>query len=176
MFFASLLRAWILRWFFVDLSMDFYHFQWIVDEFTIRAPTLENLQKRRPLQDFCFCLHFRITSSFFSDFPYLWRYQFWHWFLMRVYIDFTSFLEALRRQLPCFWVLDFKTIFSYFFIAFQPKCSPNHNHRRLLFPIFFEPVPQGVSFEVSWLAFAPFWLRLESIWRKNPPFPHPKCR
>ena len=43
----------------------------------------------------------------FHDFPDLFRYQFWHWFLMSFGIDFGSILGAFWLHFPCFFAIGF---------------------------------------------------------------------
>ena len=57
-------------------------------------------------------------NMIFDDFPDLFRYQFWHWFLMTFGIDFGSILGPLWHQIPCFLVIVFLMVF---WIGFWPK-------------------------------------------------------
>ena len=46
-------------------------------------------------------------NMIFDDFPDLFRYQFWHWFLMRFGIDFGSILGAFCNYFSCFFDIVF---------------------------------------------------------------------
>ena len=50
-------------------------------------------------------------NMIFDDFPDLFRYQFWHWFLMRFGIDFGSILGAFSNYFHVFSTSFFASIF-----------------------------------------------------------------
>ena len=57
----------------------------------------------------------------FNDFLDLFRYQFWHWFLIRFGIDFGSILEAFCHQIQCFGVIVFLMNFRIGFLSILLK-------------------------------------------------------
>jgi hypothetical protein len=73
----------------------------------------------------------------FDDFPNLFRYQFWHLFLMSFGIDFGSILGPLWHQTSCFWVIifvdDFLNRFLLFFLYRFLIKKINLDHKKAKF-------------------------------------------
>ena len=66
----------------------------------------------------------------FDDFPDLFRYQFWHWFLMRFGIDFVSILGAFCNYFSCFFDIGFCICFCIdFWLIFDGKVSKNASQK-----------------------------------------------
>ena len=116
---ATLLRdvSSILAWIWVLLLMFLGYFY------------LSRAQPSKPLKTFVFTMNFNDftiqRNMIFDDFPDLFRYQFWHLFLMSFGIDFGSILGPLWHQTSCFWVIifvdDFSNSFFLFFFIFDQK-------------------------------------------------------
>ena len=58
----------------------------------------------------------------FHDVPHLFRYLFWHWFLMSFDLEFESILGASWHQISCFGWSNFERIFD---DIFDGKCLQN---------------------------------------------------
>ena len=80
------------------------------DTFTVRTPNLLNHQKPLFFQwiSMIFILQ---RNMIFDDFLDLFRYQFWHWFLIRFGIDFGSILGAFCNYFHVFSTSFFASIF-----------------------------------------------------------------
>ena len=83
-----------------------YHF-WCFCWYLSRS----HMQPSKPSKTFVFTMNFNVftiqRNMIVDDFPDLFRYQFWHWFLMTFGIDFGSILGPLWHQIPCFLVIVF---------------------------------------------------------------------
>jgi hypothetical protein len=107
----------------------------------------------------------------FHCFPDLFRYQFWHWFLMSFGMDFTSFWGNLLAWLFMFlgdWFLMF--LFDGIFIDLWPKWLQNlipRTHLFVTFPILFWR--RWFMLILRWFTGecrdpGPFWYYFERFW------------
>ncbi len=109
----------------------------------------------------------------FHDFPDLFRYQFWHWFLMSFGIAFGSILGALWRHFPCFFAIDFRMNFRWHFLQIlvlirgETLSGRNSSLFRSCSAggIFEGPLAHfGLPLPPFWLPLAPFSLPLAPFW------------
>ena len=85
------------------------------------------MQHSKPSKTFVFLMIFNDftfqRNMIFDYFRDLFRYQFWHLFLMSLGIDFGSILGPFWHQTSCFWVIifvdDFLNRFLLFFLFFR---------------------------------------------------------
>ena len=134
-----------------------------------------HMQPSKPSKTFVFPMNFNDftlqRNMIFDDFPDLFRYQFWHWFLMSFGIDFGSILGPLCQQIPCFleivllmicWIFFIRSLtkmvtkdiwfvspFSVLFrILFLHTCNfyqrKTNKCQKPCFPIFFKTIKDGL--------------------------------
>ena len=112
-FWVSLFRAWNLYRCFIDFGMDFGV---TVDVFWYLYRS--HMQHFKPWKTFVFTMNFNDFTIQKHDFWWCsWSFslKFWHWFLMSLGIVFSSILEPLWHQVPCFGVIVFGMIFRFHF-------------------------------------------------------------
>ena len=153
MFFASLFRVLLLHQFSKDFETDFGLFSmcvWYL--FCLRT----QLFKFSKTFVFTMNLHFFAYQKIMicDDLCDLFRYLFWHWFLINLDIDFASILAPVWYQVPCL----FGDRFTYFCCMFclsiwKPNLVQGVVWDALLF----------IPFSTSFRRFC-FWRFLSSLW------------
>ena len=110
----------------IDLSLNF---GWILVSFLMFFWYLypSHMQPSKSSKTIVFPMNFNDftlqRNMICDDFPNLFRYQFWHWFLMRFGIDFGSILGAFCNFLNVFSTSIFASIFwSTFWWKLGQKC------------------------------------------------------
>ena len=117
-FWVSLFRAWNLYRFHRFGNGFRSHFWCFFDACTVRTFNLLNHQKNTCFFTMNFDDLTIQKNIIFNDVHDLFRYKFWHWYLMSLGIDSGSILGPLWHQIPCFRWSFFWRFFEYFLFEF----------------------------------------------------------
>ena len=148
MFFSSLFRALLLHQFSKDFETDFGSFSmcfWYL--FCLRT------QLAKSSNTFVFTMNLHVFTHqkimICDDLCDLFRYLFWHWFLINLDIDFASILAPVWYQIPSLFGDRFYIFLLHgIFIDLGAKCGPGCGLGCSPFHPFFDLVPQVVFLKV----------------------------